>query len=132
MRRVVVLVVLLVNAGVSAGRVLWVWPNNLTLWTDAAAHSQKPRVLLNYGTALLNAQRLHEAVDPLNRAYFAADAPHVPMSMRVIVKGLAAQDLAITYGAVGQNVRAAQWMDLSLRYLPFDRVVIPVSERPGP
>lgn len=56
-----------------------IWRSNVTLWTHAATIAPyKPRVLTNYGLALLQQGDTKGAVEQWRKAVQMADLPHVP------------------------------------------------------
>lgn len=64
--RLFVLAWLLSLPGLTAARA-HVWQSDLALWSDASAGSLKPRVWLNLGSALIQAQRYDDARAALER-----------------------------------------------------------------
>ena len=79
------------------------WRSNLTLWQHAVTIvPQKPRVLHNYGLALLEAGEINAAVTRFRAAVTAAEAPHVPAWDRRITNRDVVANLKALRGALSR------------------------------
>lgn len=77
-----------------------VFASDLTLWQDAARVSSSPRVLINYGSFLVQAGRLAEAVPVYRRAVASAQTWPLAESERLHLANVATQNLQIVTEAL--------------------------------
>lgn len=95
-RRIWPLVVLIAWFTLQSHDYVRVFQSNQTLWAHAVtAAPYKPRVVVNYGLTLLQANQLQAGVAQLALAHQLAALPHIPES-----------DRAITQATVEANIQA--------------------------
>jgi hypothetical protein len=110
--RLLVLVWLVSLPGLTATRAA-VWRSDVSLWTDAARGSQKPRPWLNLASALITAQRYPEAAVALDGAGERL-ARRGPEDVRI---GYAYwQALSIDLAIVEGRWTAARWRAIDLTF----------------
>ena len=81
-----------------------IWRSNVTLWTHAVTISPyKPRVLQNYGLALLEQGDTKGAIEQFRHAVKMADLPHVPAWDRRITNRDVTANLKALRGAIGRR-----------------------------